>query len=379
MLFALALLAAGIWRRIVDLRIQSYIIAALAFLGSLSNDLWPSVFGTTRERWIILALSVAALYAAQVLAHRIEPPQLCAEKQAPAYFSLLGTLLLTFVLYQEVSGSLLTMAWGILGLLLLAVGFPARERILRLQGLALFLVCILKLFVYDLRNLETLYRILSFITLGLILLGVSWIYTRFRDRIRQFLYMLRPRDCDRAAGILHRAIASTGEHNVEGPVLEHTRELSLTFRNSQRLLRIVPVELNRRIDALLVVVVVVLVLVEREVAIRAGINAQLDRDRRASPLHTRSPAPSAQSIQRAQTAAAIERRRRPQSRLPPSSSAPLQKSYQVAFGRYSRPAGRPLLRHRTHQDRRPEQELIADILRPRHQSRKSITSGRIGV
>lgn len=61
-------------------------------------------------------------------------------------------------------------------------GFVARKRLLRVQGLVLLLACIAKLFVYDLRNLETLHRIGSFITLGVILLAVSWIYARFRER-----------------------------------------------------------------------------------------------------------------------------------------------------------------------------------------------------
>jgi uncharacterized membrane protein len=74
-------------------------------------------------------------------------------------------------------------------MVLLLAGFPLRERALRLQGLALLLLCILKLFIYDLRNPETLYRILSFITLGLILLGVSWVYTRFRDRLKAYLWV----------------------------------------------------------------------------------------------------------------------------------------------------------------------------------------------
>jgi uncharacterized membrane protein len=38
-----------------------------------------------------------------------------------------------------------------------------------------------------LRNLETLPRIFSFIVLGLLLVGVSWIYTRFRDQVRRYL------------------------------------------------------------------------------------------------------------------------------------------------------------------------------------------------
>jgi uncharacterized membrane protein len=107
--------------------------------------------------------------------------------RARAFFSALATLLLAGLLWREVSGSVLTVAWGIQGLVLLAAGFPACERPLRLAGLALLLFCISKLFLYDLRHLETLYRILSFLTLGLILVGVSWIYTRFRDAIRREL------------------------------------------------------------------------------------------------------------------------------------------------------------------------------------------------
>jgi uncharacterized membrane protein len=73
------------------------------------------------------------------------------------------------------------------GVFLLAAGFPLRERILRLSGLAVLLTCILKLFFHDLRRLETLPRILSFMVLGLILLAVSWAYTRYRERLRKLL------------------------------------------------------------------------------------------------------------------------------------------------------------------------------------------------
>ncbi len=49
----------------------------------------------------------------------------------------------------------------------------------------LFLFCVLKLFVYDLRQLDVPSRILSFVVLGLFLLAASWIYTRFREQIRR--------------------------------------------------------------------------------------------------------------------------------------------------------------------------------------------------
>jgi uncharacterized membrane protein len=109
------------------------------------------------------------------------------EGQLPAVHTVASSILAAALIYQEVSGGMLTIAWGAEALVLLGAGFAVRDRWLRLEGLGLFLVCVLKLFLYDLRNLDTPYRILSFIALGLILLGVSWIYTRFREQLQKLL------------------------------------------------------------------------------------------------------------------------------------------------------------------------------------------------
>jgi uncharacterized membrane protein len=94
---------------------------------------------------------------------------------------------LTVLIYQKVTGSMLTIAWGAEGVALLAAGFVVRDRVLRLSGLALLGVCTGKLFFWDLRNLETLPRIVSFIVLGLLLVAVSWAYTRFKDQVEKLL------------------------------------------------------------------------------------------------------------------------------------------------------------------------------------------------
>ncbi len=125
------------------------------------------------------AIGIACLYGAQLLSPR--------EAHWRIFHSLAATGLFTVALFYEVSGSVLTVAWGAEGLALLGAGFPLRDRALRLSGLTLLLVCILKLFFYDLSSLDTLPRIFSFIALGLILVGVSWLYTRFRERVRKFL------------------------------------------------------------------------------------------------------------------------------------------------------------------------------------------------
>jgi hypothetical protein len=178
--FTLALLVAGRTLDLRDLRYQSYALAALAFGRTLALEFAPSqVFAGIEQRIAMGAIVTACLFIGQLVIPR--------ERQERLLFSLLATALATALLFQEVSGSMLTVAWGIEGALLLGAGFPLRDRTLRLSGLVLFLVCVGKLFLYDLRALETPYRILSFFVLGVILVGVSWLYTRFRDRIQRFL------------------------------------------------------------------------------------------------------------------------------------------------------------------------------------------------
>ncbi len=176
--YALALLAAGLRWGKPQLQAQA---CALALLGYLRWGwlllLAPGGLGT--PALTSCAVAIASLYAAQLVSPRDHLLRL--------YHSLLATTLTGVLLYDQVSGRMLTIAWGIQGVALLAAGFPLRDRVLRLSGLAILLFCILKLFVYDLSYLDTLPRIFSFIVLGLILVAVSWVYTRFRDRVARYL------------------------------------------------------------------------------------------------------------------------------------------------------------------------------------------------
>jgi len=110
-----------------------------------------------------------------------------ADRHARVIFALLATALLTLLLYNEVPGDVLTEAWALEGMPLLIVGFTLRERVLRLCGLLLLGACVFRVFLYDLHNLETLPRIVSFIVLGLLMLAVSFIYTRYYERLKRYL------------------------------------------------------------------------------------------------------------------------------------------------------------------------------------------------
>lgn len=73
--------------------------------------------------------------------------------------------------------------WLIYGIALMIIGIWRRAKGLRLLAIVLLGISILKIFVYDLSFLETLYRIFSFMGLGIILLGASFMYQKYKAAI----------------------------------------------------------------------------------------------------------------------------------------------------------------------------------------------------
>ncbi len=64
------------------------------------------------------------------------------------------------------------------GALLMIVGFWRRSAFVRWQALVLIAITTTKVFAYDVSKLDRIYRILSFVALGVLLLAVSFVYQR---------------------------------------------------------------------------------------------------------------------------------------------------------------------------------------------------------
>lgn len=68
--------------------------------------------------------------------------------------------------------------WMAYGAMLMIIGFLRRSAFVRWQALILIAVTIVKVFVYDVSQLDRAYRIVSFIVLGALLLAISFVYQR---------------------------------------------------------------------------------------------------------------------------------------------------------------------------------------------------------
>jgi len=79
----------------------------------------------------------------------------------------------------------LSIIWALYGGALLVVGLVRRHQLLRVMALILLSLTILKVFFWDLSSLDKIYRIISFIVLGAILLVVSFLYQQRQQRAAQ--------------------------------------------------------------------------------------------------------------------------------------------------------------------------------------------------
>lgn len=102
-------------------------------------------------------------------------------------FFFAPALLLTGLLAVEVPKGLVTLAWGVEAVAVFLFALRVGERSFRLTGLGLLLLSVAKIIVIDVWGMNPRDRYLTFIVLGSALVLVSFLYTRYRETLRQYL------------------------------------------------------------------------------------------------------------------------------------------------------------------------------------------------
>ena len=93
-----------------------------------------------------------------------------------------AALALVWLVGEWMPQGLTTLGWVVAAFGMFTVGFALRERRYRLAGLGVLALALGRLLLVDLARLPTNQRIITFILLGVILLAISYTYTRLRDR-----------------------------------------------------------------------------------------------------------------------------------------------------------------------------------------------------
>lgn len=73
--------------------------------------------------------------------------------------------------------------WGSISFLFLILGIRISRRLIRIAALVLLAVTVIKLFLYDIRNVSETGKIMAFILLGVVILVISFVYQKIRKLI----------------------------------------------------------------------------------------------------------------------------------------------------------------------------------------------------
>ena len=196
-LMALILLAlTSLFKRPL-LQYMAILLAIAAVLRTWSIDLlFAPPAGWINSVLFRSALTAALLMLALPFAYQLR--RLVRKTQGtPAYYPFLAVpeqwffftafALEVVVLAVRLNSAHVTIAWAILGVAVFLFALLVSERSFRLSGLALLLLSVLKILLMDVWQLQPSDRYTTLIILGLALLGVSFLYTRFSAVIRKFL------------------------------------------------------------------------------------------------------------------------------------------------------------------------------------------------
>ena len=167
--------------------------------GVMHNLFGASYFsgGDWTGRYFVLGSAVAVLMACLPFAFRLRDRYKAqtfsnrwvrAIVQHPEQFMFFApVILLTLMLALKMRAGMVTVAWGLEGVMIVLLALALNERSFRLTGLVLLLVCVGKVLARDAWGLAPRDRYITFIILGAALLLVSFLYSKYRDAIRQFL------------------------------------------------------------------------------------------------------------------------------------------------------------------------------------------------
>jgi|5_EtaG_2_1085323.scaffolds.fasta_scaffold00039_44 uncharacterized membrane protein len=77
----------------------------------------------------------------------------------------------------------ISILWGIYALLLIVLGLWKKKKYLRIGAISLFSITLIKLFFYDISHLNTIAKTIVFVSLGILLLIISFLYNKYKTLI----------------------------------------------------------------------------------------------------------------------------------------------------------------------------------------------------
>jgi uncharacterized membrane protein len=157
---------------------------------SAESELFTHPFSLVYLRYVGLAFFAIPLFIAHKLSRDEELTQWVSSSKHLLLHTIVLWLLSSELLHWlSIYGSenqyklALSILWGCYALFIVVIGLWKRRKLLRFGGIALFTITLVKLFFYDISHLGTISKTIVFVSLGVLLLIVSFLYNKYKDLI----------------------------------------------------------------------------------------------------------------------------------------------------------------------------------------------------
>ncbi|HOW42378.1 MAG TPA: DUF2339 domain-containing protein [Candidatus Omnitrophota bacterium] len=177
-----AIAVSALWwgGKIGDIPIRAYSLLVLLMMGLRCAFIDDYAWMSEAVKWFLISAKIAALYVYYFVFRQLRRKAVLQMPEVPVvdlpFYA--GTVLLILMISRFIKDIWISVALGIAGVLMFAAGFLLKEKIFRHAGFILFGITLGKIVFIDLSGLPILYKIVSFIIIGILFLGVSFIYTR---------------------------------------------------------------------------------------------------------------------------------------------------------------------------------------------------------
>lgn len=182
---------------------QGLLLTLMVFgRGMVHNLFGASYFGESdwKGNYLVLGsaagILLASLFFAFRLRGRFQPETSngrlkrllhAATRRPEQVLFFVPVTLIICMLALKMKTGMITVSWGVEAVLVFLFALAVKERSFRLTGLGLLLLCVGKIAVLDFWGLQVRDRYITLIVVGIALTFVSFLYTRYRDAIRQYL------------------------------------------------------------------------------------------------------------------------------------------------------------------------------------------------
>ncbi len=191
---ALVLALLGFLFRRQELRLWGLAALVLALLMVLFEDRAGTSLFLFNSKFGLIALIIVIFGIMEWLYRNQPTPDF--EKEMPAAVRIAWAGLIWYGISSEIGeyfsssvnvrNLLLSFWWLAYATLLLIYGSIKLDLILRRTGLVLLAFTVLKVFLYDIQTLDTVYKTIAFVVLGVILLTMAFTYQKNKEKIKHF-------------------------------------------------------------------------------------------------------------------------------------------------------------------------------------------------